>query len=681
MPEPSGGRDPHNKEVMTNTPEPMLSIRRAELEWRAYFHAIRDELGVISRPVTGHFQIGFIVTLCAGFVLFFGIAQGQTPIDYFANESIQIAAKSFENYLDKVSEQKSKNSDTAFADAISAFRMLLDFSPKDRHRFVLPRQIDTAKANSERVKKLFDPKDDWTEFQKSFDSLVDAVDQAADSAESKREWEAGFRLRWQLAGLTSLLPASANARQPRKPAWTHSEALESNPVPRRAFANHPRTLWPASSYSAVNTPHFEIASQSDPKSTLEVAVLCEQSFAVWKQLFFKVWSNDQAIAPKYAEALDHKFSVVLFRNREAYGKALRSVPGIGISTGYYDPNQKTAFFYWEGTKTPSTVVHELTHQFFYEASAKPIALDTDRGLGFWVIEGVALYMESMSTRTCGGGLIADVGGWDSPRLQAGRYRRLHDKYWVPWDEFHSADGQRMRSDPDIRAWYSQATGLAHLFLDGTNEQRQSFAQYIDSVYANNESTAVLGELNDDGKLKEAYDRFLISGPSMQLSRPFFNNRREAVLSRSRLTSQQIMDWPIEFRTTPWLDLSFSQIDDELFVVEGKSVTPSWNVQRLNLESTKVTDISMPSIAESRNLSELDLSNCAITDAGLVALKDHKSLRALWLNQCDVSDNSIAILLSIPQLEAVHLMKTKVSPIGWGRLMTVKPRLKGKSTGP
>ena len=461
---------------------------------------------------------------CVCLLLVCTIAQAQPPNQNFVNESTQYATKSLEANLDQVREWTTNNSDSSVADTLSSLRLLLDFKPKDRHRFVLPRQLDTAKINAERLKKLLDSKNMWTEFQKSFELLEHAWEQAADSAESNRDWESGYRLRWQWAGLRSILSADgknlpAEGKQPRKNAWTHSEAMESIPEIRKAFANHPTTRWPAGSYSMATTPHFEIASQTETKSTLEVAALCEQSFAVWKQLFFRVWSNEQVIAPNYAETLNHKLSVVLFRNREAYAKALRSVPGISISTGYYDPNQKVAFFYWDGNKTANTVVHELTHQFFYEASAAPVALDTDRGLGFWVVEGVALYMESMSTRACGGGLIADVGGWDSPRLQAGRYRRLHDKYWVPWDEFHAADGKRFRGDADIRAWYSQAAGLAHLWLDGTNAQRQTFVRYIESVYRNQETPELLGDWNDDEKLRDAYDQFLIVGPMTMLSRP------------------------------------------------------------------------------------------------------------------------------------------------------------------
>lgn len=622
-----------------------------------------------------------IVSLIAGLFLLGSVVQAQQPVDYYASDSIQAATRMLEANLAKISSQPSNAADPFLADTLASFRLLLDLNPTERRRYVLPRQAEATKTNAQRVRKLFDSLEAWTEFVSSFEALIEALGQAVDSAEARQDFEAGYRLRWQLAGLNSVLPIGSSKKYPGAKAWSHADALKSAHEVRKAFANHPKTLWPAGSYSVVSTPHFEIASQSEAKATTEVAFLCEQSFAVWKQVFFDAWSNEHIAAPGYAESLDHQFSVVLFRNREAYMKALRSVPDIGVSTGYYDPNQKVALFYWDGTMTPSTVVHELTHQFFYEANNKPVALDTDRGLGFWVVEGVALYMESMSTRACGGSLIADVGGWDAPRLQAGRYRRLHDKYWVPWDEFHSADGKQFRSEADIRAWYSQATGLAHLWLDGTIEQRKAFSSYVESVYANKENPALLGQWNDDLKLRDTFDQYLILGPSKMFSRPFFSNRREAVLSRSRMTSQQLLDWPIEYRTTPWLDLSFSQVDDELFVVGGKNVVPIWNIQRLNLESTKITDISMPAIAESKNLSELDLSNCKMSDLGVTSLKDHRSLKTLWLNQCEVSDASIDVLLSIPQLEAVHLSKTKISSTGWSRLLAAKPRLKSKSTGP
>lgn len=590
----------------------------------------------------------------------------------------QAALKSLEASLASASKIAGVASESNVSETLESLRLVLELEPKGRHRFVLPRASNAAKFNAEQFKKALEA--EWAGIKSAIQSLCEAVQQEIETADAKQDWELGYRLRWQLAGLNAILPVVVDPKRARNEPWSHAKALHTVSEGRKAFTNHPKTRWPANSYTVMTTTHFEIASQSDMKSTVEVASLSEQAFAVWKQVFYSAWAGKQTTAPEYAEPVDHKFSVVLFRDQASYRKALQSIADISISTGYYDPNEKIAFFYWDGAKTPSTLVHELTHQFFNEASANPVALDPNRGKGFWVVEGVALYMESLSTRGCGGSLMVDVGGWDAPRLQAGRYRRLHDKYWVPWDEFHWADGKRFREEEDIRAWYSQATGLAHLWLDGSAERRVAFAAYIESVYANKESTALLGKLDEDKALRDAYDRYLIEGPSAMGSRPFFSNRREAVLSRTKLSAQQLLDWPIEFRTTPWLDLSFSQIDDRLFV-DADEQPRGWNLQRVNLESTKVTDASIPAIARSKNLSELDLSNCNVSDIGIQALTGHKSLKTLWLTGCKVTDASIAVLLSIPQLESVHLAKTSVTPVGWSKLLAAKPRLKSKSTAP
>ncbi|MCY2985838.1 MAG: hypothetical protein NTY15_19605 [Planctomycetota bacterium] len=595
-----------------------------------------------------------------------------------SSEARQVALKSLDEIVTRASKISEATSDAPFAETLGSLRLLTDLELKGRHRFVLPRSSSAAKLNADRFKKVLDVESPGLKL--AIEALGKSVEKEIETADSEQNWELGYRLRWRLAGLNAILPSANDAKRPRKEPWSHAKALDTVPDGRKAFVNHPKTRWPANSYTVMTTPHFEIASQSDTKSTVQVASLSEQAFAVWKQFFYSAWANKQTVAPGYAESVDHKFSVVLFRDRESYTKALRSVANISNSTGYYDPNEKVVFFYWDEEKTPSTLVHELTHQFFYEASAHPVALDANRGKGFWVVEGVALYMESLSTRGCGGSLVVDLGGWDAPRLQAGRYRRLHDKYWVPWEEFHWADGKRFRAEEDIRAWYSQATGLAHLWLDGSVEKRVAFAEYVASVYANQESTALLGNWDDDKALRDAYDRYLISGPSAMVSRPFFANRREAVLCRTKLSAKELLDWPVEFRTTPWLDLSFSQIDDLLFT-DVEKLPPHWNVQRLNLELTKVTDASLPAIAEMKNLVDLDLSNCDVSDEGIKALSGHKSLKTLWLNECKVTDESMAILATIPQLESVHLSKTKVTENGWRQLLSAKPRLKSKSTAP
>ena len=611
----------------------------------------------------------------------FAVLLGWLPVPAFAEDdlgtTLELARSRASSQLDSIVNQRSEPLDPNDRETLDALRLILEFEPEQRHRFLLPRQGSGAKLTAARIQKLFGSAALLGDFRKAVDEVVESIDQSANQAEIGRDWELGYRLRWRARGLQAIAIGQADRRATKQSEWSHTMALTGPYETRKAFVNHPKIPWAAGSYYVTATPHFDIASQTNDRTTLELAELCEQTFAIWKQIFFFVWSNEQSVAPEYRQPKQDRFTVVLYRNRDAYIRDLKSMEtNIAVSTGYYDPNRQVAFFYWDGAKTANTVVHELTHQFFYEASSKPVALDTDRGSGFWVVEGVALYMESLSLRACGGGFLADVGGWDSGRLQAGRYRRLHDQYWIPWDELHSRAGKEFRRDPEIRAWYSQAAGLSHFWLDGSKEQRRAFLHYIDSVYSGTEDPSLLGPLDDDTKLREAYDGYLRSSVGTRALRPFFSSRREAVLSRSEVKSQQLLDWPTEYRSASWLDLSFTMVDDQLFVEGDQLVEPAWNVTRWNLESTRITDRSLASLAANRGLVELDLSKCQISDVGLAALRDHKSLKILWLNDCNISDASIGVLLSLSQLETLYLERTKVSPAGWARLIGSKPRLKG-----
>jgi hypothetical protein len=83
----------------------------------------------------------------------------------------------------------------------------------------------------------------------------------------------------------------------------------------------------------------------------------------------------------------------------------------------------------------------------------------------------------------------------------------------------------------------------------------------------------------------------------------------------------------------------------------------------------------------KDLQELDLSNCKVTDTGIATPRGNKSIKTLWLTNCYVSDASIDVFLTISQLESIHLKGTKISPNGWERLLTARPRLKSKSDRP
>ncbi len=207
-------------------------------------------------------------------------------------------------------------------------------------------------------------------------------------------------------------------------------------------------------------------------------------------------------------------------------------------------------------------MHELTHQFFAEGLGSDIAFDPDRTRGFWAAEGIALYMESMSTRDLGVCTLIDIGGWDANRVQAARYRFLRDRFWLTWDGFGAIDGTRFRALDDIGARYSQACGLAHYWMENSEDDRQQFMLYLKSLYRSGEVIRL--EPSDDEQLLQAYGKFLLRGPRESKTYVPFVSRKDLVLSRSAVDSGWVATKLRDNACGIGFDLSFTKIDDEMW---------------------------------------------------------------------------------------------------------------------
>ncbi len=499
--------------------------------------------------------------------------------------------------------------------------------------------------------------------------LPDLTPQATRRADELRAW-------LDNAGLLEETTSALMATRPNEAQWViggstprgvrAEKSLPSGLTAKRASQNYALLGWNPGSYAFVQSEHYEVFSQAGEKSSVEVALACESIWKVWQDVF------ETAIEPDASNRSGGLDRIVLFRTREAYVRALRTIePRIAISTGYYSPVHRTVFFYWEGAKSLPTLVHEVTHQLFDRSSG--YVFDPDKSPGFWVIEGAALYMESWSEVNVGGLRIIDVGGWDAPRLQASRFRRLRDQYWIPWDEFSSATGERLRKESDVAAWYSQACGLAHFGLDQTTERRGKFLDYLRSVYRN-DGKAANGIFDPDNRLIQDYDTYLQVSHLQDSPRAPIAGRNEIVLTRCDVNDDQLLSWDASSRKLEWLDLGFTQVTDRLFLESKQS---AWDVKRLSLELTNISDASMSSIAAMDDLTELDLTECKVTDRGIAELAKHRSLRKLWIGGTQVSDKSIEVLSSIPKLESLIYEGSAITPQGFAQLARKNPLLRRK----
>jgi len=454
----------------------------------------------------------------------------------------------------------------------------------------------------------------------------------------------------------------------------------------RVPTGHPTMRWSAGSYAKVESPHFEITTQGTPELAERVAILAEQIYAVWQQAFLPAWCDPKSLEsaildgkpfPNSSTQLsDHRFKIVLFKNRDQYVRGLREIqPNIGISTGFYHPGSATVFCYWDESVSANVLKHEITHQLFSEASRwEPIVVDS-MPKNFWIIEGIALYVESMLVDPAVGCDRVTLGGWDSPRLQPARYRRLHDEFWIPWDEFTRGTSQTFQKGEAVGQHYSQAAGLTHFWMDHSSASRSGLIDFLCDVYEQKTEVRPLLFSEDDERMRGQYDQFLLGAGTLSRTIPPRPVRKDVVLSRTDVTSDVMLGWPTATAVKlDWLDLSFTKVDDSMWTNASKG---RWDSRRLNVEGTRVSDNSITSIALMIRLEELDLSTCKISDAGLEPIRGHRSLRKLWLTGTNVSDSLVDLLASLPRLEEVELTGTRFTDEGRQELARRIPKLRRK----
>src|SRR3569623_2114444 len=143
--------------------------------------------------------------------------------------------------------------------------------------------------------------------------------------------------------------------------------------------------------------------------------------------------------------------------------------------------------------------HEATHQLFNET--RPLRISPGVETNFWVLEGIACYMETLTERD-GYDL---VGGANAVRLNAAQYRALKDDFYIPLADFCAYSRDRLQSDPRVMMLYSQAAGLSHFLMHyDSGRYRDEMLAYLMAVYTGRDRASTLSELT--GATYPALDR-------------------------------------------------------------------------------------------------------------------------------------------------------------------------------
>ena len=262
----------------------------------------------------------------------------------------------------------------------------------------------------------------------------------------------------------------------------------------------------------VTTEHYTVHTDHSLEEGVRLATRLERLYDVWQQMFAGFVANEEQLARRYRgqaatrrEPLQHK--VVLYRDRDGYIQALKQEqPNIELSSGFYLASRRQAYFYvTPGEQDDTNLYHEATHQLFSEI--RPVSRDIGRTQNFWIIEGIACYMESLVEQE-GWTLL---GGNDAVRLRDAQHRLLEDNFYVPLSELIGLGMEALQRDPRIARLYSQSAGLTHFLMHaGGGRYREPLIEYLVAVYTERDRADTLPKLTGetDARLDEQYREFL-----------------------------------------------------------------------------------------------------------------------------------------------------------------------------
>ena len=265
----------------------------------------------------------------------------------------------------------------------------------------------------------------------------------------------------------------------------------------------------------VETEHYSIRTNHSIEAAVALGSKLEDVYHLWEQMFIRYFASDADILElfdgraKVQHAVPMQFKVVCFRDHDAYVNGLQALmPKVGISVGAYLDSARTAFFFAGSGSDDRTIYHEATHQLFHES--RKVSPNVGRKGNFWIVEGIAMYMESLKKEN---GYYV-LGGFDDQRMVAARYRLLHDHFYVPLEQLTGYGMEKLQNDANIATLYSQSAGLTHflIFYDHAR-YRDDLVSYLIAIYTGHDGPDTLAHLTGAGyaDLDKQYREFMETG--------------------------------------------------------------------------------------------------------------------------------------------------------------------------
>jgi hypothetical protein len=242
----------------------------------------------------------------------------------------------------------------------------------------------------------------------------------------------------------------------------------------------------------IESDHFLIRTNQSLERGVELSVALEKFHRFFRREFAAVFNSPQQIrqlfdAGRTGNRLPPRRHLIhYYQSKQEFLFRLQGKQeGIEISNGLYLPADRTAYFFYDPDDLESneeTLFHEVTHQLLSESQPKILSVAQEEN--FWLIEGLACYLESFEIKD--NGAVA-VGDPRHIRIERARNRLLDENAYYPLAAFTSMGMlafQRPRDLETLRTYYSQAAGLTHFFLhfeDG--RYRDALINHLAQIYS------------------------------------------------------------------------------------------------------------------------------------------------------------------------------------------------------
>ncbi len=473
----------------------------------------------------------------------------------------------------------------------------------------------------------------------------------------------------------------------------------------------------------IETEHFSVLTNHGLESGVALAARLERLHEAWRQVFAGYRLTKTQIAAAFKPGAKgslppdrRKYQVTFFRNNEDYRRALRGeIPDNLVTTGIYLGSKKRAYFFHDADGDDNTLYHEVTHQFFSESPAK-VASQIGQNADFWIVEGIACYMESLAVgeRSVVPGIAkADIaktdiaktdivepfvclGGIDAVRVQDARYYLVKNDFYLPLAQLTRLGMGALQRHPEIGRVYAQSAAIADFLMHAEDgRHRDGLIHYLKGIYQGRSPGLAEAVGVSLGALDEQYKAFQkLSDGDLRALRPGGNPKFLA------LCGTAVTDAGLEavkpLAELQWIDLFKTNVTDEGLahltgltklrqldlsgtrVSDGglRQVARLTGLQNLMLGATPISDDGLRELAPLKGLAQLALWNTNITDDGLTHLAPLASLRHLDLSGCGkISDDGLTRLAGLRGLETLDLSGTPVTADGVRRLQMALPKCK------